>query len=59
MSTYFKSKNYQIKDQTLLKQLVHTFSYVSMNEYSNIMKKIESDEKYQIQLTEKALAQYD
>lgn len=30
-----------------------------MNEYSNIMKKIESDEKYQIQLTEKALAQYD
>jgi hypothetical protein len=32
---------------------------VSLKEYENILKKIESDQKYQIQLTEKALAQYD
>ena len=45
-----------MKDESVLKQLVQSFGIVSCNEYKNIMKKIESDEKYQIQLTEKALA---
>lgn len=59
MSGYLKGKAYTVKDQTLFKQLVHTFSYVSANEHTNIMKKIESDQNYQIQLTEQALAQYE
>lgn len=42
-----------------MKSLIHTFYFVSLKEYENILKKIESDQKFQIQLTEKALAQYD
>ena len=32
---------------------------MSLKEYENILKKIESDQQYQMQLTEKALALYD
>jgi hypothetical protein len=48
-----------VLDAGLLKNLIHTFYYVSLTEYQNILKKIESDEKFQIQLTERALAQYN
>ncbi len=56
---FLEKKAYKIKDSSLLKPLLSTFYQVSLNEYQNILKKIEFDEKYQIQLTEKALAQYD
>lgn len=56
---FLTKKSYKIQDSSLLKSLLRTFLHVSLNEYQNILKKIESDEKYQIQLTEKALAQYD
>lgn len=42
-----------------MKSLIHTFYFVSLKEYENILKKIENDQKFQIHLTEKALAQYD
>lgn len=43
----------------MLRSLIHTFYFVSLKEYENILRKIESDQKYQMQLTEKALALYD
>lgn len=52
-------RHYKVLDQNLLKSLIHTFYFVSLKEYENILRKIESDQKYQIQLTEKALALYD
>ncbi|CDW86377.1 UNKNOWN [Stylonychia lemnae] len=58
-SAFKMTRNYKLRDKNLFKSLIHTFYFVSLKEYENILKKIESDQKYQIQLTEKALAQYD
>ena len=52
-------RGYTILDENLLKSLIHTFYFVSLKEYENILKKIESDQQFQMQLTEKALALYD
>lgn len=45
---HVKGKNYLIKDENLWKQLLQTFVIVSYNEYENIIKKIEKDDKFQI-----------
>ena len=52
-------KNYTVKDEGLWNKLIQTFVIVSGNEYQNIKSEIEKNEKFQIQLTEKALAQYN
>ena len=52
-------RGYTILYENLLKSLIHTFYFVSLKEYENILKKIESDQQFQMQLTEKALALYD
>ena len=46
-------------DQNLLKSLIFTFFSYTIKELQNILKKIESDQKYYIQLTEKTLAHYN
>jgi predicted nucleic acid-binding protein len=43
VNEFLKQKNYVIKDESLLKSLIHTFYFVSLQEYQNILKKIESD----------------
>lgn len=45
---HLQSRNYKIIDTNLFKSLIHTFYFVSLKEYENILKKIESDQKYQI-----------
>lgn len=50
---FLKEKQYIIVDLSNLQSLIHSFYIFSLQEYQNIMKKIESD---QIQLTEKSLA---
>lgn len=46
---FLTKKSYnKIIDPSLLQSLLRTFLHVSINEYQNILKKIESDEKYQI-----------
>jgi hypothetical protein len=42
-------------DANLLRQLIFTFYSNAVREIENIRKKMDSDQKYQIQLTEKAL----
>ena len=42
-----------------MRQLIYTFYSNAVREIENIRKKMESDQKYQIQLTEKALYQYN
>ena len=41
-------RGYTILDENLLKSLIHTFYFVSLKEYENILKKIESDQQYQM-----------
>jgi hypothetical protein len=43
----------------LLRQLIFTFYANAIKEIENIRKKIDSDQRQQIQLTEKALHQYN
>ena len=50
------SRKFKIIDQNLLKSLMHTFFSYTIKELQNILRKIESDQKYYIQLTERALA---
>jgi hypothetical protein len=54
-----KGRGLHIADSNLLRQLIFTFYSNAMREIENIKKKMESDQKYQIQLTEKALFQYN
>ena len=46
MREHVTGKNYLVKDENLWKQLIQTFVIVSYNEYENIIKKIEKDEKF-------------
>jgi hypothetical protein len=45
----------QIVDGNLFRQLIYTFYSNAVREIENIRKKMENDQKFQIQLTEKAL----
>ena len=54
--SHLENRGYKILDVNLFKSLIHTFYFVALKEYENILRKIESDQKFQIQLTEKALA---
>lgn len=43
IALHLMEKNYKIIDENLFKSLIHTFYFVSLKEYENILKKIESD----------------
>jgi hypothetical protein len=60
LSKYLTSaKKLKVMDASLLRQLIFTFYSNAVREIENIRKKMDSDQKYQIQLTEKALHQYN
>lgn len=56
---HLQQRRYRIIDQNLLKSLIFTFFSNTVKELQNVLRKIESDQKHQILLTEKALAQYN
>lgn len=49
----------QVKDMNVLRQLIESFFSVAQTEYSRIKVRIEADAKFEIQLTERALAEYN
>ncbi len=53
---HLSQRRYRVLDENLLKSLLFTFFSYALKELATIIRKIESDQKYQMQLTEKALA---
>lgn len=56
---FVSGKGYLIIDVNLFRQVIRTFFYYAQNEYEKILLKIESDQKYKINFTEKALQEFD
>ena len=56
---FVSGKGYLITDVNLFRQVIRTFFYYAQNEYEKILMKIESDQKYKINFTEKALQEFD
>lgn len=56
---FVSGKGYLIADANLFRQVVRTFFYYAQNEYEKILVKIESDQKSKINITEKALKEFD
>jgi len=56
---FVSGKGYLIIDVNLFRQVIRTFFYCAQNEYEKILLKIESDQKYKINFTEKALQEFD